>query len=88
LAKRAALVAPRTSPPLHGRHDRNFVSRRELEISIDEFHACPNQDALVKLSKFRLVRVELPKQVVDGGPIRYIDIQLAHSNQVAQLRVE
>jgi len=73
---------------LHGRHDRNFVSRRELEISIDKFHARRNQDALVMLPKFRLVRVELPKQVADGGPIRYIDIQLGHSDQVAQLRVE
>jgi hypothetical protein len=82
------LGAPRTSPALHGRHDRNFVSRREFEISIDEFHACPNQDALVVLPKFRLVRIELPKQVADGGPVRYIDIQLAHSDQIAQLCIE
>jgi hypothetical protein len=88
LAKRAILGAPRTSPALHGRHDRYFVSPRKFEISIDEFHACPNQDALVMLPKFRLVRIELPKQVADGGPIRYIYIQLAHSDQVAQLRVE
>ena len=76
------------SPALHGRHDRNFVSGRELEISIDKFHTRRNQDALVMLPKFRLVRVELPKQVADGGSIRYVDIQLAHSDQVAQLRVE
>jgi hypothetical protein len=40
------------------------------------------------LPKFRLLRIELPKQVADGGPIRYVDIQLAHSDQIAQLRVE
>jgi hypothetical protein len=88
VGKRAVLGAPQTSPALHGRHDRNFVSRREFEISIDEFHACPNQDALVMLPKFRLVRIEVHKQVANGGPVRYVDIQLAHSDQIAQLRVE
>jgi hypothetical protein len=88
LAKRAVIGDPQTSPALHGRHDRNFVSRREFEISIDELHACPNQDALVMLPKFRLVRIKVHKQVANGGPVRYVDIQLAHSDQIAQLRVE
>jgi hypothetical protein len=40
------------------------------------------------LPKFRLVRIEVHKQVANGGPVRYVDIQLAHSDQIAQLRVE
>jgi hypothetical protein len=80
VGKAAVLGAPRTSPALHGRHDRYFVSRRKFEISIDEFHVRRNQDALVMLPKFRLLSVDLPKQVLDGGPIRHIDIQLAHSD--------
>ena len=37
---------------------------------------------------FGCCAINLLKQVADGGPIRNIDIQFAHSDQIAQLRVK
>src|ERR1700756_1293699 len=73
---------------LHGRHDRNFLAWRESVISIDEFHACANQDAPVMRPKRRLLRIDFPKQVANSRAVRNIDIQLAHSEQIAQLSVK
>jgi len=72
VGKAAALVAPRTSPPCTGGMIEISSPGEELEISIDEFHACPNQDALVKLSKFRFGARRVAQASRGQWPIRYM----------------
>jgi len=57
-------------------------------ISVDEFHARSNQDAFIMLAKARVARINLLNQVADGCALRYLDIQIAPSDRVTQLRVE
>ena len=38
--------------------------------------------------KLRLLRIDLPKQVANSRPVSNVDIQLADSEKIAQLRVK
>src|SRR6266481_4518944 len=76
------------SPALHRRHDRDFLARIQLVIAIDKFQASADQNAFVMSTKRRSLRINLFEQFANSRALRNLELQLAHSDQVAQLSIK
>src|SRR5205823_12529635 len=73
---------------LHWRHECDFLACVQDVIAINKFKACADQDAFVIRAKRWLLRINLLKQFPNGRALRKLELQLANSNQIAQLRVK